>query len=143
MFIAKKHLPRRTFLRGMGVTLALPLLDSMIPAQTLSRKTAAAPSPRLGFVYVPHGAVMDQWTPATEGAGFEFTPILKPLEPFRQQLLVVTGLANKAAESKGDGGGDHARSAPSYLSGIHPLRTEGEDVRAGTTIDPIAAQKIR
>src|SRR5580693_1901382 len=142
MFITKKHLPRRTFLRGVGVTLALPLLDSMLPAQTALSKTAANPSPRLGFVYVPHGAVMDKWTPATEGAGFEFTPILKPLEPFRDQLNVVSGFGHRAAESQGDGGGDHARSAPSYLSGIHPLRTEGEDVRAGTTIDQIAAQKI-
>ena len=141
MIITKKHLPRRTFLRGlMGTTIALPLLDSMVPALTAATKTA--PKTRLGFVYVPHGAVMDKWTPATEGTGFVFTPILKPLEPFRDRLLIVTGLANKAAESQGDGGGDHARSAPSYLSGIHPLRTEGEDVRAGTTIDQIAAQKI-
>ena len=88
MLITKKHLPRRTFLRGMGVTLALPLLDSMIPAQTVIRKTAAAPSPRLGFVYVPHGAIMDKWTPTTEGAGFEFSPILKPLEPFRDRLPI-------------------------------------------------------
>jgi hypothetical protein len=143
MLVTKKHLPRRTFLRGlMGTTIALPLLDSMIPALTAATKTAASPKTRLGFVYVPHGAVMDKWTPATEGAGFEFMPILKPLEPFRDRLLIVTGLANKAAESQGDGGGDHARSAPSYLSGIHPLRTEGEDVRAGTTIDQIAEQKI-
>ena len=143
MIVTKKHLPRRTFLRGlMGTTIALPLLDAMVPALTAATKSAASPKTRLGFVYVPHGAVMDKWTPATEGAGFEFTPILKPLEPFRDRLLVVTGLANKAAESQGDGGGDHARSAPSYLSGIHPLRTEGEDVRAGTTIDQIAAQKI-
>jgi hypothetical protein len=143
MMISKKHLPRRTFLRGViGGAIALPLLDSMIPALTAATKTAASPKTRLGFMYVPHGAVMDKWTPATEGAGFEFTPILKPLEPFRNQLTVFTGLANKAAESQGDGGGDHARSAPSYLSGIHPLRTEGEDVRAGTTIDQIYAQKM-
>jgi Protein of unknown function (DUF1552) len=143
MMITKKHLPRRTFLRGViGGAIALPLLDSMIPALTAATKTAASPKTRLGFMYVPHGAVMDKWTPATEGAGFEFTPILKPLEPFRNQLVVFTGLANKAAESQGDGGGDHARSAPSYLSGIHPLRTEGEDVRAGTTIDQIYAQKM-
>jgi hypothetical protein len=143
MIVTRKHLPRRTFLRGlMGTSIALPLLDSMIPALTAATKTAASPKPRLGFIYVPHGAVMSNWTPATEGAGFEFTPILKPLEPFRDRLLVVTGLANKAAESQGDGGGDHARSAPSFLSGIHPLRTEGEDVRAGMTIDQIAAQKI-
>jgi hypothetical protein len=143
MIITKKHLPRRTFLRGViGGAIALPLLDSMIPALTAATKTAASPKTRLGFMYVPHGAVMDKWTPAVEGAGFEFTPILKPLEPFRNQLTVFTGLANKAAESQGDGGGDHARSAPSYLSGIHPLRTEGEDVRAGTTIDQIYAQKM-
>ena len=79
MFITKKHLPRRTFLRGVGVTLALPLLDSMVPAQTPLNKTAAKGSTRLGFVYVPHGAIMDKWTPATEGSGFEFSPILKPL----------------------------------------------------------------
>ena len=83
MFITKKHLPRRTVLKGVGATLALPLLESMIPARTLLAQTAANPSSRLGFVYVPHGAVMAQWTPATEGAGFEFTRILKPLEPFR------------------------------------------------------------
>ncbi len=143
MMITRKHLPRRTFLRSVvGGAIALPLLDSMIPAMTAATKTAANPKTRLGFMYVPHGAVMDKWTPATEGAGFEFTPILKPLEPFRNQLLVVTGLANKAAESQGDGGGDHARSAPSFLSGVHPLRTEGEDVRAGTTIDQIYAQKM-
>ncbi|HTW67629.1 MAG TPA: DUF1552 domain-containing protein [Bryobacteraceae bacterium] len=143
MIVTKKHLPRRTFLRGlMGTSIALPLLDCMVPALSAATKTAASPKTRVSFLYVPHGAVMDKWTPATEGTGFEFTQILKPLEPFRNQLLVVTGLANKAAESQGDGGGDHARSAPSYLSGIHPLRTEGEDVRAGTTIDQLAAQKI-
>ena len=83
MFITKKHLPRRTFLRGAGATLALPLLDSMVPARC-SAQAAANSGTRLGFVYVPHGAIMDKWTPATEGAGFEFTPILKPLEPFRR-----------------------------------------------------------
>jgi hypothetical protein len=82
MFITKTHLPRRTFLRGMGVTLALPLLESMVPARTLLAQTAARGASRLGFVYIPHGAIMNKWTPATEGAGFEFTPILKPLEPF-------------------------------------------------------------
>lgn len=143
MIVTKKHLPRRTFLRGlMGTTVALPLLDAMAPALTAATQSAAKPKLRMGFIYVPHGAVMDKWTPATEGAGFEFTPILKPLEPFRDRLTVVSGLANKAAESQGDGGGDHARSAPSYLSGIHPLRTEGDNVRAGTTIDQIASLKI-
>ena len=80
MFITKKHLPRRTFLQGMGVTLALPLLDSMIPAATAQVKTAALPKSRFCGIYIPHGATMDKWTPATEGSGFAFTEILKPLE---------------------------------------------------------------
>jgi hypothetical protein len=142
-YLTKKHLPRRAFLRSMaGATIALPLLDSMIPSMTALAATAANPKSRLGFIYVPHGAVMDKWTPAAEGAGFEFTPILSPLEPFRERVTIVTGLANKAAESQGDGGGDHARSAPSFLSGVHPKRTEGEDIHAAMTIDQIAAGKI-
>jgi len=142
MIITKKHLPRRTFLRGMmGASVALPFLDSMIPALS----AATVPKIRLGFVYVPHGMVanrlMDNWTPAIEGAGFEFTPILKPLEPLRKYVTVVTGMANKAAESQGDGGGDHARAAPAFLSADHPLKSDG-DLHAGITIDQIAAQKI-
>ena len=138
MFIAKKHLPRRTFLRGVGVTLALPLLDSMIPAQTLTRKTAAAPLPRLGFVYVPHGAIMDQWTPAAEGAGFEFTRILKPLEPFRDRLTIVSGTGHRAADSTAV----HSLSPTTWLSGVRPKPTQGTDAYAGVTADQIAAQHI-
>ena len=100
MFITKKSLPRRTFLRGVGASLALPLLDSMIPARTLLAQTAARPTTRLGFVYVPHGAIMDKWTPATVGSGFEFTPILKPLEPFRDRLNVISGLGHRAADTR-------------------------------------------
>ena len=86
MFLTKKHISRRTFLRSsVGVTLALPLLDAMVPAQTPLAKTAAAPLQRFGFIYVPHGSIMKEWTPAQEGAGFEFSPILKPLEPFRDR----------------------------------------------------------
>ena len=141
--IAKKHLPRRTFLQSVvGASVALPLLDAMIPALTAQTKTAAAPRVRLGFIYVPHGAVMDKWTPVAEGPGFQFTQILAPLEPYRERLTIITGLANKVAESMGDGGGDHARSGPSFLSGVHPKRTEGEDIRAGITVDQIAAQHI-
>ena len=92
MYLTKKHLPRRTFLRGMGVTLALPFLESMVPARTMLAQTAANPARRLGFVYVPHGAIMSRWTPAEEGAGFDFTPILTPLEPFRRHVNVVSGL---------------------------------------------------
>src|SRR5687768_17657496 len=138
MFITKKHLPRRTFLRGMGVTLALPLLDSMVPARTLWAQTAAKASPRLGFVYIPHGAIMDKWTPATEGAGFEFTPILKPLEPFRDRLNVVSGLGHKAADTTAV----HSLSPTTWLSGVRPKATQGVDAYAGITADQIAAQAI-
>jgi hypothetical protein len=138
MLITKKHLPRRTFLRGMGVTLALPLLDSMIPAQTLTRNTAAAPTSRLGFVYVPHGAIMDQWTPAAEGAGFEFTRILKPLEPFRDRLTIVSGCGHRAADSTAV----HSLSPTTWLSGVRPKPTQGTDAFAGVTADQIAAQAI-
>src|SRR6202046_487162 len=138
MFITKKHLPRRTFLRGLGVTVALPLLDSMRPAQTALTKTAASPSPRLGFVYVPHGAIMDKWTPSTEGAGFEFTPILTPLEPFRDRLNVVTGFGHRAADTTAV----HSLSPTTWLSGVRPKPTQGVDAYAGVTADQIAAEHL-
>ncbi|HEY4361071.1 MAG TPA: DUF1552 domain-containing protein [Bryobacteraceae bacterium] len=138
MFLAKKHIPRRTFLRGVGVTLALPLLDSMVPAQTPLAKTAAAGSPRLGFVYVPHGAIMDQWTPKTEGTGFEFTRVLKPLEPFRDRLNVISALGHKAADTTAV----HSLSPTTWLSGVRPKPTQGVDAFAGVTVDQIAAQHI-
>src|SRR4026207_793425 len=106
MYITRKSLPRRTFLKGVGVTLALPVLDAMIPARTLWAQTPAKALPRLGFVYVPHGAIMDRWTPASEGAGFEFTPILKPLEPHRDAVTGVTNL------TRPETGGDHTNPAP-------------------------------
>jgi hypothetical protein len=138
MFITKKHMPRRTFLRGAGATLALPLLDAMVPARTLLANTAAHPSPRLGFVYLPHGAIMDKWTPATEGKGFEFTPILKPLEPFRESLDVVSGLGHRAADTSAV----HSLSPTTWLSGVRPKPTQGVDAFAGVTADQIAAAKI-
>jgi uncharacterized protein DUF1552 len=138
MFITKKSLPRRTFLRGVGATLALPLLDSMIPARTLLAQTAAKPLPRLGFVYVPHGAIMDKWTPATVGGGFEFTPILKPLEPFRDYVNVVSGLGHRAADTTAV----HSLSPTTWLSGVRPKATQGVDAFAGVTADQIAAQAI-
>src|ERR1700742_2157813 len=96
-FITKRHLPRRTFLRGAGVAISLPLLDSMVPAQTPLARTAASPKSRLGCIYVPHGATMDKWTPAKEGSGFEFTETLKPLEKYRDRLVVVSKLAHAQA----------------------------------------------
>ncbi len=136
--ITKKHLSRRTLLRGVGVGLALPLLDAMLPAQTPAAKSGAKPLSRMSFVYVPHGAIMEQWTPKAVGSAFEFTPILKPLEPFRERLVIVSGLAHKTA----DNAGPHALSPTTWLSGVRPKATEGEDVYASTTVDQMAAQKI-
>jgi hypothetical protein len=139
-FIFKKHLSRRTFLRGAGVTVALPLLDSMLPAQTPLAKTAATPKNRFCGIYVPHGATMDKWTPAQEGTGFEFTESLKPLEKYRNRVNVVTNLAHPLAGGVGsDAGADHARSAAVFLSGAHP---EKGSVHAGVTIDQVLAEKI-
>ena len=142
--ITKKHLPRRTFLRGLGVTLSLPLLDSMIPAQTPLASTAAKPQIRLGLCFMPHGAVMNNWTPIGEGTDFDLNRTLQPLAPFKNQLVVVSNLAHKnaAPAGPGDNGGDHTRSPSVYLNGVHPKRTDGADIRAGTTIDQIAAEKI-
>lgn len=138
MFITKKHLSRRTILRGVGVSLALPLLDSMLPAQTPLAKTAAKPAPRIGFVYVPHGAVMDKWTPATEGTGFEFSPVLKPLEPFRDHLNVLTGFGHHAADTTAV----HSLSPTTWLSGVRPKPTQGVDAYAGVTADQIAGAHL-
>jgi len=139
-FNSKKHLARRTFLRGMGVTVALPLLDSMIPASTALADTAANPKARFLGIYLPHGATMDKWTPAQEGAGFEFTESLKPLEKLRDRVCVVSNLAHPQAGGIGsDAGADHARSAAVFLSGAHP---EKGSVHGGTTIDQVLAEHM-
>jgi hypothetical protein len=136
MFITKKHLPRRTFLRGMGTAIALPLLDAMIPARTALAQTAAKPTPHLGFIYFPHGAVMNQWTPKTDGATFELPQILKPLAPFQKQLTVVSGLANRPAVSPAV----HAITPGTWLSCVHPRASQ--DPYGGPTVDQIAARHI-
>jgi hypothetical protein len=133
MFITKKHLSRRTFLRGAGVTMALPFLESMVPAQTPLAKTAARATQRFGFVYVPHGSIMKDWTPAKEGVDFEFSTILKPLEKFRDQVNVITGLYNT-----GEPG--HSVSCATYLSGTVP--SKGNVIHLNMTIDQAIAQKI-
>src|SRR3954464_7593746 len=138
MFISKKHLHRRTFLKAAGATVALPLLDAMIPARTVLAATAAKSTPRLGFVYLPHGAIMDRWTPAQEGANFEFSPILKPLEPFREYVDIVSGLGHRAADTSAV----HSLSPTTWLSGVRPKPTQGVDAYAGITADQTAALKI-
>ena len=136
MFVTKKHLSRRTFLQGAGASLALPFLESMVPA--MMAQAATNSGTRLGFIYIPHGAIMDRWTPKTEGPDFEFTPILKPLEPFREYLNIVSGLHHKAADSTAV----HSLSPTTWLSGVRPKATQGPDAYAGITADQIAANKI-
>ena len=142
-FITKKHISRRTLLQGLGVTMSLPLLDSMVPAQTPLARTAATPQIRLGLCFIPHGAVMNNWTPAEEGA-LTLSRTLAPLEPYKNQVVVVSNLAHKMAApgGPGDNGGDHTRSPSVFLNGVHPKRTDGADIFAGVTIDQIAAAKI-
>ena len=138
-FITKAHLSRRTFLRGAGVTLALPLLESMIPAATLLGQTAATPRTRLGAIYFPHGAIMPLWTPAAEGAGFELTPILQPLKPFHNQINIISDLRHANAYGSG-ATANHNRSAAAYLSGA--FAEVGAQPSLSITVDQIAAQKI-
>ena len=142
MMISKVALPRRTVLRGIGAALALPLLDAMVPALSAASKTAANPVPRVGFIYLPNGQALENFIPTRAGTDFDFSPTLKPLETFRSQLTVVSGLSNLEAESRGLTTGPHTRGCATWLNGVRPRRTEGADVRAGKTIDQFAADKL-
>ena len=138
-FITKKSLDRRLFLRGVGTAVALPLLDAMIPAL----KAAGKPAPRFSAIYVPNGMNMHKWMPATEGAGFELSPLLQPLAPFRDRLLVLSGLGHETAKpDPGEGAGDHARGCSTFLTGVHPRKTQGADVKTGISADQIAADHL-
>jgi hypothetical protein len=140
MIITRKQLPRRTFLKGMGAAIALPMLDAMTPAFALPRRTT---SPlRLAFTYVPNGVTMNEWTPGGAGTGFELTRILKPLEPFREDMTVISGLAQRNGNALGDGPGDHARAAAAYLTGVHPRKTAGADIQNGISVDQVAARHL-
>lgn len=143
MFVTRKRLSRRTALKGLGVAIALPYLDAMMPAfgATASDK-AAEKATRLAFVYLPNGTVMDHWTPTAAGTSWEFTPTLKHFEPFRQDMFVLTGLADHNGNALGDGGGDHARAAASFLTGVHPFKTDGSDIRAGVSADQVIAKQM-
>jgi hypothetical protein len=140
-YITGKHLSRRTLLRGFGAALALPMLDSMTPALKAAQ-TGAAPAMRLGFVYVPNGIIPGAWTPATEGANFEFTRTMNALQPFRERLLVLSGLAQINGRALGDGAGDHARAGATWLTGVHPKKTEGAGIHAGVSADQVAAKEL-
>jgi hypothetical protein len=140
MIVTGCHLPRRTFLKGLGAAVALPMLDAMTPA--FAAPAARGGQIRLAFVYVPNGVTLDQWTPAQSGRAFEFSRILKPLEPFRDRTMVLTGLAQQNANQLGDGPGDHARAAACYLTGVHPRKTAGADIQNGVSVDQIAAAHL-
>jgi hypothetical protein len=139
MIIVKKAISRRTALRGIGAAVALPLLDSMVPALTASQNTVVKPVRRFGVVYHPNGIIYDKWLPKGVGSDFELSPILTPLEPFRDKLVVVTGLYSDQAEALGDGGGDHSRASGTYLTGVHVKRSDTV-VENAMSMDQIVAK---
>jgi uncharacterized protein DUF1552 len=140
MVITKRALARRTFLQGLGAGIALPFLDAMVPALGAA---SVGPVPRLGFFYVPNGMFLPNFHPAGDGGStFAFTPVLKPLEPFRDRVTVVSGLSNQGVISPNEGGGVHTRAHGGWLNGVLPKRTEGADITAGKTIDQYAADRL-
>jgi Protein of unknown function (DUF1552) len=138
MIVTKKMLKRRTFLRGMGVSVALPLLEAMVPALTATAATAANARKRLGCLYVPHGAFPGHWTPPTTGVDFKLSQILAPIEPYRQSVVVVTNLIRPEQRDNTN----HAGAPASYLAGMPPKRTDGPDFRIGVTVDQLVAKQI-
>ena len=143
MIVTRRHLPRRMFLKGMGVAIALPALDAMTPVlSAASRARAAAPPLRLAFTYAPNGVTMADWTPSAAGTSFEYSRILKPLQAFREDTLILSGLAHKNGYALGDGPGDHARAAASYLTGVHPRKTAGADIQNAVSVDQVAAKHL-
>jgi hypothetical protein len=138
MFVTRTALHRRTFLRGVGATVGLPLLGAMVPAFTALARTPAQPQRRIGFVYVPNGVILDSWTPSSAGTEFELTPILAPLQPHRDRLAVISNLTRPG----GDDRNDHTVSQAGWLSGVVAKRTEAEDILLGPTIDQIVARQI-
>ncbi|MDQ2777166.1 MAG: DUF1552 domain-containing protein [Acidobacteriota bacterium] len=142
-FITGKHVERRSFLRGLGAVVALPLLDAMTPALASASAASATKAPlRMAFSYVPNGVTIADWTPAAVGTDFTLPRILASLAPYRENLLVLTGLAHRNAEALGDGAGDHARAGACFLTGVHPKKTAGADIHAGISVDQIAARKF-
>ena len=142
MIITGKHLSRRTMLRGLGAAVALPMLDAMVPALAAPARVNGKPAVRLAFTYAPHGMAMMDWTPAAVGKGYEFTPILKAFEPYRDDMIVLSNMMDYNGGALGDGGGDHARAGGSFLTGVHPKKTSGKDIRVGISVDQVAANGI-
>lgn len=139
----KSRISRRTILRGMGTCLALPWLEAMLPVRSvLGGEPAVKPPVRMAFLYVPNGMHMQDWTPDQEGEGFELKPIMQPLASVREYLTVLSGLTLDGARPHGDGGGDHARSVAAYLTGAHPRKTDGANIKNGVSVDQVAASKV-
>jgi hypothetical protein len=143
MMVFRKAIPRRTFLRGAGTALALPLLDAMLPAFASAAQLAATRAARLAFFAVPNGIVMDRWTPAAAGSGFPLTPVLEPLAAFRDRMVVISGLANNEARKlEFEIAGDHPRACSAYLTAAHPKMTSGADIHCGVSVDQMAAREL-
>ena len=136
MIITKKAIPRRTVLRGLGATLALPLLDGMVPAVSAIRNTPARGMRRFGVLYVPNGMAMQHWTPKGDGSAFDFSPILQPMVPFRDRTLILTGL------TPGPGGGAHAGASTKFLTGVPGKMTDGAEIESGTSIDQMLGRHL-
>src|SRR5262245_58050591 len=143
MIVTRKTVARRTVLRGLGAAVSLPLLDAMVPALTALAQTPAKSRARLGVVYIPMGAVMNNWTPGETGAGFALSPILEPIGKFRDRLLVLSNLDNEPAVARlGEPAGGHGRIGGAFLTGVHAKPTEGVDFEAGISLDQIAARHL-
>jgi hypothetical protein len=142
MLIPSHPVPRRTLLRGLGVTLSLPWLEAM-RRKGYAQESEGTKSPnRMAMLYVPNGKNMADWTPKSDGAGFELTPILEPLAAVKDQLLVLSGLTADGARAYADGGGDHARALAAFLTGARPLKTDGVNIRNGVSVDQVAASRL-
>ncbi len=140
--MSNPRIPRRTFLRGVGTMMALPLLEAMLPLNALAQSIKKARPNRMAFLFVPNGMHMPAWTPATEGVGFALPTTMEPLKNVKDSLTVLTGLTQHNAFALGDGGGDHARSAAAWLTGCHPRKTDGADIKNGISVDQLAAQHV-
>src|SRR5262245_4107323 len=137
-----RTISRRTILRGLGCALGLPLLEAMRPARGFGAEATNKPPVRLAFVSFPNGAIMDAWRPQGEGEAFGFGPTMQSLADVKSQITVVTGLAQENGFAKGDGAGDHARSSASLLTGAHPVKTSGANIRVGQSVDQAAAERV-
>ena len=141
MTISQLPVSRRTALRGLGLSLTLPFMESMAPRVAFAKTAVATPPKRMGYIFVPNGVHLSDWTPVGEGYGFDLPYILKPLKSVQDDLLVISGLTHDKGRANGDGAGDHARSASVFLTGAQPRKTNGANIRSGVSVDQAAAQR--